>query len=218
MELVAGSEGGRILVVVDGRSVVREEPGEDQKLVRERLRSPHGGDALALAVGLEVKRDPLDHRLVGVVAHEEPEVVLVRTQELPAPEPAVAEDLLDPLRVSLEGLGHSLVPLAETDAGRAERQAALRPLRGGLAELVVDLVAEAPVLLLVGPEEELELVLERLLEDILVGHATLVVDEGRHEGCVAGLPEPGRVLLGNARIGQGADRRVELGERDVDQA
>lgn len=125
---------------------------------------------------IEVDDDPLDRRLVRVVADEEAEAVFGREQVVPAPE-LPTEHCVDQLGVRLEGLGDALVPLAETNAERAEREAALRPRGSSLGEAVDVLDRDAPALLVVGTAERGDLHLDRQLEAVGVGG-----DGGRDAG------------------------------------
>src|SRR3989339_919818 len=129
-ELVPAEVERRVLPVVDGPDVPREEPAERQPLVGQRLWSADGRDADAPAVLAEVEGDPFDHRTVGGVAGEESQVFLVRVQTLPAPELRL-EGAPDTDGVPLEGERHALVTLTPADAERAEGEAALGPLGGG---------------------------------------------------------------------------------------
>lgn len=123
VELVTPGEEARVRLVVDVADVIREHPREDEELVGQRLRATDRRDAVALAVRVEVDDDPLDRRLVRVVADEEAEAlhglldegVLAREQVVPTPE-LLVEDHPDPLDVRLEGLRDALVSLAEADA------------------------------------------------------------------------------------------------------
>ncbi len=103
VELVASGEESGELVVVDGPDHVREHPRDDKQLVGKGLHATHRHDAVTLAVGVEVGHDPLDDRVVRVVAIQEPQALhgralaldFARVEVLPAVEATLAEDVLD---------------------------------------------------------------------------------------------------------------------------
>ncbi len=225
VELVASEEVRRGLVVVDGLRVLPEEPGERESLVRERLRPPHRRDALALPVGVEAERHPLNHGLVSGIAREEPEafhvLALVRVrageQQLPAPELRI-EGLLDPCRMRLEGLRHTLVALSEADAERAEDEPSLGPLRRRLREPLEDRVLDLSALLLGSLAEPLERLVDRELEGVLVCELHLLMEELGDECRVAWATDPVRVLGRDPRLGKSAEGGRKFAETDLDKA
>jgi len=185
--LVAGTEPRRQLVVVNGLHPLGVEPRQNEAFVREGLGATHRRDIRPLAVDVEVDRHPLDGRVVGVVAVEEPQAldrlvligVLAGEQELPTPELGV--DALDGISVSLEGQRHTVVTFAEADAERAVGVLALGPRGGGLCESVEDLLGDAPVARLVLHAEGSNLLLDGLLEGVGVELRVERLDPPRHQ-------------------------------------
>ena len=205
--LVAGTVPSRKFLVVDGLNPLREEPREHEALVREGLCVANGGDAFALPVcGEIVDNDPFHHRVVRVVAVQQPEAVdilalvrmLARKEELPAPELRVVH-ALDGRDVRLEGGDHPLALLAETDAEGTVRFLTLGPRRSRFGEFLEHLFRDAPVAGHVLRAECHDLVVDALLEGVGIQQRFRILQHFRHEGVVA------HELLKNALGGSTAE-------------
>ena len=209
VELVAGAVPRRPLVVVDGLDTLGEQPRQHEAFVREGLGAAHRRDVRPLAVGREVDRHPLDGRVVGVVAVEEPQALHILSvvrglggeQEIPTPELGV--DTLDGISVPLEGECHTVISLAEADAERAVGILAFGPRRGGLRETFEHVLADAPVARDVLNAEGSDLLLHGLLEGVDVEllvhglhhelHQLVVAEEIEEEG--HGTPKAEKTIL-----------------------
>ncbi len=225
VDLVAGTEPGAPLPVVDDLDALGVEPGEHEPLVGKRLLATHGRDGVALAVSRQVgDDDPLDHRLVRVIAVQKPQalhvfaLVGVRSGQEQLPTPELGVNALDCLGVCLEGLDHTVTTLAEADAEAAVGVTALGPLGSGLGEAGEHLIRDTPVAELVLPAQGSELLVDRLLEGVLVCELTLLVDELDHQRRVVALTNPVRIRAGHPSIGEVPNRRVQSRVGDVDKA
>ena len=192
VELIAGAVPRRPLVVVDGLDTLGEQPSQHETFVREGLGAAHQRDVRPLAVGREVvDHDPLDDRVVALVAVEEPQALHILSvvrglggeQEIPTPELGV--DALDGSRVALEGECHTVISLAEADAERAVGILALGPRGGGLRETFEHVLADAPVARDVLNAEGSDLLLHGLLERVGVELRVERLDPPRHQIVVA---------------------------------
>lgn len=135
--------------------------------------------------------DPLDNRVVRVVAVQKPQTLhgpalvldLARAEVIPAREATLAEDRLDAGDVTLEGLLDTLAPLAEADAERTVGVLALRPVRSSGLEAREVVLGHPPRLLAVRAAESGELLADGHLVGVLLGffrdlHHRTVVDGG----------------------------------------
>ncbi|MCG3769898.1 MAG: hypothetical protein JW384_01029 [Nitrosomonadaceae bacterium] len=223
VDFVTGAVVSAVLVVVDGVHPLREQPREHQAFVREGLGIAHRRDVLPLAVGREVvDDDPLDDRVVRLVAVEEPEALHVLAavrhrlgvQQLPAP--VLGVGALHRFPVTLEGEVHALRALAPTDAEATERVLALGPDGGGIGEPGEHVFGDTPVAGLVLSAKGGELLVHRLLEGVGVGLLVRGLHHELHQLVVAEeLEEEGH---GAAEAEETAEELIGLTEKHVHHA
>lgn len=159
VELVAGTEPRRPLLVVDGLDPLGEQPSEHDPLIRDGRGTAHGRNVRTGAVGFEVDVDPLDRRLVGGIASEQAQAfdilalerLLARQQVLPPR--VLGVHPLEARRVSLERLLDARISRTETDSEREVRVASDRPCRNGGEQADEDVFRHPPLLLDVRPTQ-----------------------------------------------------------------
>lgn len=221
VDLVTSSEKLRQLVAVDGTDHVWKHPYDDKQFVGERLRVTHRRDARTLSVAVEISHDPLDDRVMRVVAVQESQALhrptpvrdLARSELPPAPVATITEDALDTGAVRLKGLGDTLVPIAETDAERTIGILTLRPCGGGRRKAIEVRLSQSPLLILVCATENSELLVDGRLVRILIRNVTLLIDELKEQSCVSAVraaTHPVGVIGRAAHLLDDAERGVKL--------
>ena len=217
VELIAGTEPGAPLLVVDGLDPLGEEPADHDPLIRDGRRTAHGRDIRTGAVGLQVDDDPLDRRLVRGVAGEQTEPLdillveglLARQQILPPP--VLLVHALEARGVGFERALDTEVSLPETDPEREVGVAADRPGRSRGEQTDEDVLRDPPLLLGVRASQLGDELCGGPLERILLRVSGRSRDLGREELAGQGVDRPIHPSLLANRLAQ-LDR--EAGVRD----